>query len=238
MDLQKINEFLKVSTISDGYGGGSGSGSGSGYCSGNGDGNGSGSGYGSGNGSGYGNGSGDGNGDGNGYGSGSGSGNGSGNGNGYGNGNGSGIKTFNNYSIHIIDNIQTIVTNIKNDVAKGFILNKDLTLTACYIVRNDYYYSHGKTLKEALKSLTDKTLLNLPIEKRIENFKQVFTDFNKKYKASLLYDWHFNLTGSCKFGRDSFVRNNGIDLKSKYSIHEFIELTKNEYNGDIIKQLI
>ena len=190
------------------------------------------------NGNGYGDGNGDGDGNGNGYGYGDGNGDGKGYGYGDGNGNGNGIKTFNNYSIHIIDNIQTIVTNIKNDVAKGFILNKDLTLTACYIVRDDYYYSHGKTLKEALKSLTDKTLLNLPIEKRIENFKQVFTDFNKKYKASLLYDWHYFLTGSCNMGRVSFINQNNINLNTdSFTVLEFIEKTENQYGSDIIKKL-
>jgi len=39
-------------------------------------------------------------------------------------------------------------------------------------------------------------------------------------------------------GRDNFVKSNGIDLNKTYSINEFIELTKNQYGGEIIKQLI
>ena len=80
-------------------------------------------------------------------------------------------------------------------------------------------------------------LLSLPVEKRIENFKSVFKDYNKKYKASKFYDWHFKLTGSCKMGRDNFCKSKGINLKGTYSVNEFIELTKNEYRGDIIKLL-
>jgi hypothetical protein len=219
MEIQ-LKHFLRpLLQLSDGYG------SGYGY------------GYGYGNSSGYGNGYGNGDGDGNGYGSGNG--NGYGSGYGSGDGDGSGIKTINNQIIHIIDNIQTIIKSVKNDVAKGFILQKDLSLKPCYVVRNDYYYTHGNTLKEALQSLEDKTLLNLSIPQRIENFKNQFKDFNKKVKASLLYNWHFKLTGSCKMGRDNFCIEKNIDLtKDKLTIFEFIELTKNSYNGNIIKQLL
>jgi len=185
-----------------------------------------------------GNGNGNGNGYGDSYGYGNGNGYGNDNGNGYGNGDGNGIKKFNNQIVYIIDNQQTIITSIKNDVAKGYLLNKDLTLTSCFIVRNDYCYAHGSTLKEALKSLDDKTTLTLPVEKRIENFKNQFKNYNLKIKASLLYDWHFKLTGSCKMGRDSFCSNNSINLqKDKFTINEFIKLTENEYNGHIIKLL-
>lgn len=154
------------------------------------------------------------------------------------NGNG-GIILFNRKKVYLIDNTKTIITSLKNDIAKGFIINDDLTLKSCFIVRNDYYYSHGTTLKEALKSLHEKTEINLPIEKRIENFKNQFKSFQFKQKASLLYDWHFKLTGSCKMGRDIFVKNHNIDLKKdKFTILEFIELTKNEYNGNIVKMLL
>lgn len=40
-------------------------------------------------------------------------------------------------------------------------------------------------------------------------------------------------------GRDNFIKNNKIDiLKDKFTVLEFIELTKNQYGGDVIKQLI
>jgi len=224
MDLQQINHFLRPLILShNGYGDGNGNGNGDGYGYGNGDGYGYGNGYGYGYGDGNGNGYSDGNGD----------------GSGYGNGNGDGILSINNQKIYLIDNIQTILTSIKNDVAQGFILESNLTLSPCYIVRNDYHYAHGITLKEALESLNDKTLLSLPIEKRIEIFKNEFKDFNCKQKAILLYDWHFKLTGSCKMGRNSFIQTHDIDLdKDEFSINEFIELTKNSYGGDIIKQLL
>ena len=254
MDFQKIKlDFFRPLITFTSDGNGDGSGNGYGYGDGNGDGNGDGYGYGDGSGNGDGDGNGDGYGDGNGNGHGYGNGYGNGNGHGYGyghgyghgygNGNGhgygDGIISFNNQKVYIIDKIQTIIKSIKNDIAKGFILNGDLSLDECYIVRNDYFYSHGKTLKEALKSLTDKTESNLPIELRIKQFQAKFNNYNLKQKASLLYDWHFKLTGSCKTGRDSFCLNHNIDLKKdKFTIYEFIELTKNSYGSEVIKQLL
>ncbi len=239
MEILALGNFLRPSISygdGSGYGYGSGDGDGSGDGYGSGDGDGSGDGYGSGDGSGYG--SGYSSGYSSGYGDGSGSGSGSGDGDGDGDGSGDGIKYFNNHKIHNIDSIETILVSIKNDVAKGFILNRDLTLEKCFIVRNDYFFSHGNTLKEALISLEEKTALKMPIEKRIEYFKSKFSDFNLKQKSKLLYDWHFKLTGSCKMGRDNFCKENSINLsKDKLTVNEFISLTENYYGGEIIKML-
>lgn len=241
MDVQKLKHFLRPLIIinNNGYGYGNGYGNGYGYGNGNGYGSGNGYGYGSSNGDSYGDGYGDGDGGGNGDGNGDGGGNGDGygDGDGDGGGNGYGIKKFNKQNIYIIDKIQTSITFVKNDVAKGFILLSNLTLQPCYIVRNDYHYAHGKTIKEALKSLQDKTYSNLPVEKRIENFKKEFKDYSKKVKGNILYNWHFKLTCSCKLGRDNFCKENNIDLTKSYTINEFIKLTENSYGGDIIKQL-
>lgn len=187
--------------------------------------NGSGDGYGNGNGNGYGNGDGYGNGNRSGY--------------GYEDGSGDGIKSFNGNLIYNIDSTKTIITSIRGNIARGFILNTDLSTSPCFIVKNNYCFSHGKTLKEALFSLEKKSILKIPIDMRINNFKKTFTDFNKKIKCSILYDWHYILTGSCKMGRDSFCQTHKINLKKdKCTIFEFIELTKNSYGSEIIKKLL
>jgi hypothetical protein len=203
--------------------------------------------YSYGNGNGYGGGNCNGgysNGNGNGYGGGNGNGGyGSGNGNGYGGGNHSsygysGIKSINGDKVYTIDGVNTIIKSIKGNIAKGFILRNDLTLVPCYIVKNDYFFAHGDTIKAALKSLQEKTDLNLPIPQRIINFKNQFHDFNVKIKAQVLYDWHFKLTGSCKTGRDTFCINNNINIeKDKFTVNEFIALTKDSYKGEIIELL-
>ena len=221
----------------DGYGDGDGdgSGSGSGYGSGSGSGDGDGSGYGSGSGSGYGSGSGSGDGDGSGSGSGSGSGYGYGDGDGY----GDGIKTFNGDKVYIIDDIPTIIKHIHDNVAKGYILNDDFTLTKTFVAKENGKFAHGETLHDAFASLQEKLYDDSTEEERIEAFKKHFPDFTKKVSAKELFYWHHVLTGSCKQGRLSFCINKGIDIeKDSFTIYEFIELTKESYNGDIIKKLL
>ena len=247
--MESIEEFLKIELGSgSGYGDGSGSGYGSGYGDGDGSGSGSGygygDGYGDGSGSGYGDGSGSGYGSGYGDGDGSGSGSGYGYGDGYGDGSGSGygygdgIKTFNNFEIYIIDDIPTIIKQARNNIAKGFILENDLTLTPCYIVKGHNYFSHGKTVKKAFEDLQNKIFENINPEEAIELFLKEFADLDKKYPAKAFYVWHNRLTGSCEAGRNSFVKNGGYDLeKDTFTVLEFIEITENAYGGDIIKQL-
>lgn len=237
--MENIKEFLKIDTDygSDynfnfnsnydyGYG------YGSGYASGSGSSDGSGYGCSDGDGSGYGHGCG--------YGSGYGSGYGNGDGSGYSNGYGSGydIKSFDNQTVYLIDFIQTIISSIKGNIAKGFILNNDLTLSECYIVKEDNKFAHGKTLHEAFESLQEKLQNTYTDEERISKFNSLFPDYSKKYSAKDLFNAHNLLTDSCKFGRESFCKSNNINLSTDmFTIYEFIELTKNQYNGDIIKML-
>ena len=211
----KIKQFLNT-------------GSGSGYGDGDGDG------YGSG----YGSGSGYGDGDGDGYGSGYGSGSGYGDGDGDGYGDGYGVKSVNGNTIYIVDNIPTIITNVKGNIAKGFIFQSDLSLTPCFIVKGNNQFSHGSTLHEAFESLQEKLYDDSTEEERIDKFKEKFSDFSKKYSAKELFVWHHILTGSCKAGRESFCRDKGIDVDNdKFTVYEFIELTKNSYGGEVIRKL-
>ena len=227
----KIKQFLNT-----GYGYGSGFGDGSGDGSGFGDG----SGYGSGDGSGFGDGSGygDGYGYGYGYGDGSGDGYGYGYGDGSGDGYGYGVKSVNGNTIYIVDNIPTIITNVKGNIAKGFIFQSDLSLTPCFIVKGNNQFSHGSTLHEAFESLQEKLYDDSTEEERIDKFKENFSDFSKKYSAKELFVWHHILTGSCKAGRESFCRDKGIDVDNdKFTVYEFIELTRNSYGGEVIRKL-
>ena len=232
---EQIRKFL---SIYSGYGYGDGSGSGSGYGSGDGygygDGDGSGYGDGDGDGYGYGDGSGSGSGDGSGYGYGDGSGYGHGHGDGY----GDGIKTFNGDKAYIIDDIPTIIKHVHDNVAKGYILNDDFTLTETFVAKRNGKFAHGETLHEAFASLQEKLYDDSTEEERLEAFKKHFQDFTKKVSAKELFHWHHVLTGSCKQGRLSFCANKGIDIDNDtYTVHEFIELTQYSYGGDIIRKL-
>ena len=231
----KIKAFLTVSYGSgdgSGSGYGSGDGSGSGYGSGYGDGSGYGSGDGSGSGYGYGDG------DGSGYGYGDGDGDGYGYGDGSGSGDGYGIKRFNRETVYQIDGVNTLIRSARGNTAHGAILNGDLTLTPCYIVKQDNVFAHGETLREAMEALRDKLFEDMPEEERIDAFLRE-TDRQKTYPTQYFYDWHHRLTGSCDMGRKQFAHAHGIDLEhGMMTLTEFLELTKNAYGGDVIRKVI
>ena len=224
-----VNEFLNIYQLfKNGTGSKSGDGFGYGFSGGDGDsfGNGDGFGDGSGYGFGFGDGSGDGSGSGYGYGSGDGDG-------------GTDIIIYNNQIVYNIDTVPTIIEHVRNNIASGYILQNDFTLTKCFIVKENNYFSHGSTLKEAYKSLFKKLNNNYTIEEKIIKFKNEFKDFSKKYPAKSFFVWHNVLTNSCKLGRLSFVKDKNINLeKDFFTVYEFIELTKNLYNGENIMKLL
>lgn len=227
-------ESLMIDKLSDsgyGYGYGSGCGSGYGYDYDYGCGCGSGSSDGSGSGYGYGYGFGSD------YGSGYGYGSGSGYGYGFGFGCGCGILSFKRQKVYMIDGIQSVITAVYGNVAKGFILQQDLSLSPCYIAKQGDVFAHGDTLKQAVAALADKLFDDMPEDERIDEFFKTH-DSNKKYPARDLYDWHHKLTGSCEAGRMAFVKDHEIDLDTDtYTVSEFVELCKNSYGGDTIKKL-
>ena len=211
----KIKNFLNLS-----YDDGSDSDSGSGY------GYSSGSGYGSG----YGSGSGDGDDDGYGYGYGSGSGSDSGDGS----GDGSGVKEVNGDTVYIVDDVPTIIKSVRDNIAQGFILQHDLTLTPCYVVKEQNRFAHGETLHDALSALQEKLYDDSIEEERIEAFRKKFPKYDTPYPNRDLFAYHHVLTGSCRMGRESFCKDRGIDLDGSTTVREFVELTKDSYGGDVI----
>ena len=211
MDVLKIEKFLSV---------GSGCGYGDGYGNGRGDGRGCGNGYGCG------------------YGYGSGNGYGEGNGNGSGDGNGNGIKNINGHNVYNVDDTPTIFTHIHGNVAKGYILERNVIFKPCYIVKGNGYFAHGETLQEAQNALEEKIIDEMDVEEKIKLFKEKFPDVNKKYPVKDFYQWHHNLTGSCEMGRKSFANSHNIDIDNDMmTVKEFIKLTENAYCGEVIKEL-
>ena len=250
-----IREFLSTGRgRGSGYGTGYGTGFGNGFGNGDGfgDGRGRGSGYGTGNGSGtgydYGKGRGNGNGFGNGCGSGFGDGCGSGLVRGLGRGNdcgsgagpgydySKGIKSINGEKVYRVDGVQTIIRHVRGNVAKGAILCSDLSLTPCYIAKQDNSFAHGKTLHEAVQALRGKLLRTVPVEERISAFVAEHPTLDGLHGNRDFYDWHHLLTGSCELGRMTFAQNRGIDLEGKMTVREFLELTKNDFGGGVIRK--
>ena len=190
------------------------------------------SGYGSGDGSGSGDGYGGG--DGYGYGSGYGDSSGYGSGSGY----GDGVKSLNGEIVVLVDEVPTIIRSIHGNAARGAIVRCDLTLRDCWIVKQDGFFAHGDTLRGAMEALRDKLMEDMPEDERIDAFLRE-TDRKKPYPAQYFYDWHHRLTGSCDMGRKAFARDHGIDLKDgTMTLHEFLELTKNAYGGEVIRRVL
>lgn len=156
---------------------------------------------------------------------------------GYGSGDDLGVKEINGNIVCIIDDIPTIITSVRNNIAKGFIVKNDLQFKPCYIVKENNHFAHGFTLKDAFMSLQEKLYDDSTEEERIEAFMKQFPEYDVKYDNMDLFVYHHVLTGSCRMGREAFMSNKGLSLDGKTSVRDFVELTKDAYGGDIIKNL-
>lgn len=197
-----------------------------------------GSGYGYVDGNGYGYGFGPRHDDGSGYGLGKGCGAGrddnSGRCNGYGNG---GIKALNGNTIDYIDGVPTIIKQVRSNIACGYIVKDDLTLSPCFIAKVGNSFAHGKTLKGAVADAENKEIERLPTKERIKTFREHFGNLDSEHTGREFYDWHHILTGSCRMGRDEFCKANEIDLEKKYTVRYFLQITGNSYGCEIIKKV-
>ena len=158
-------------------------------------------------------------------------------GKGYGDSDNAGLKEINGKKVYMVDETSTIFTSVRGNVAQGFIVQSDLQLTPCFIVKENNKFAHGNTLRDAFTSLQEKLYDDSTEEERIEVFKKKFPDYEEKYDNKDLFAYHHVLTGSCRMGRESFVKDKGLSLDGKTSVREFVELTKDAYGGDIIKEL-
>lgn len=229
--IDKILKFLKIDNDINNFNSGYGSGTGSGSFSGTGDGSGYGDGYSSG------------------YGSGDGTGYSSVSGTGFGYGSGAGLGSFFNNDLGIkiikldndfvfyVDGIPTIFEKIHNDIAKCEIVDwRDFSKKSCYVVKNECYFAHGETVREAFQELQDKVFANMDIGERINEFIKVFNK-KDKYRGEDFYNWHHILTGSCKMGRKQFFEVNGYSFDDLFTVKEFIKICENAYGREVIKRL-
>ena len=145
------------------------------------------------------------------------------------------ILTFNGNIVDCIDMLPTIIIQVKDNFAKGYIIKDDLTLESCYIAKVGNFFAHGKTLKEAVTDAVKKQGKNMSIEERIKKFVETFDSLDSKHTGKEYYDWHHILTNSCQMGRDKFCEAHGIDLSKKYTVKYFLDITKNSYGSNVIK---
>ena len=147
------------------------------------------------------------------------------------------MKDINGNHVYIVDEIQTIIKSVRDNIAQGFVVQSDLTLKPCYIVKEQNMFAHGDTLHDAFTALQEKLYDDNTEEERIEAFRKKFPEYDTPYPNRDLFAYHHVLTGSCRMGRESFCKDKGIDLDGSTTVREFVELTKDSYGGDVICKL-
>lgn len=147
------------------------------------------------------------------------------------------LKKFNGNDVYYVDNIPCYFLAIKDGLAKVKIIKDDFTTEVRYISKQGNLFAHGKTKEEASQSVLDKHFASLSFAEKKSEFIKKFKK-NDKHKANIFFDWHHILTGSCKSGRLDFIQSRGISLESEMTVLDFLQVTQNEYNGAIIKEIL
>ena len=167
---------------------------------------------------------------------GDGSGSGYGDGSGYGYGDGYGLKSLCGEPVYMIDGVPTIITGLRGFAAMGFIVMTDLSKRKTFVVKGGGKFAHGEDLHAAQAALEEKLFDDMPIEEKLEAFREQFTP-GESYTVADFYDWHHRLTGSCTQGRDAFAKDHELSMNDAMTPEEFIDLTKDAFGGRIIRQL-
>ena len=156
---------------------------------------------------------------------------------GYGDGDGHNIKSYNGRAVYEIDGVQTLIDEIRHGFGVGSILNSDLTLTPCYVVKANNLFAHGETPCKAMEALRDKLLDGMTEDERIAAFWECHNR-EEKYNGRDLWHWHHRLTGSCEMGRNQLAADRGIDIdNSEWTVAEFVALCRDSYGGSVIRRL-
>ena len=124
----------------------------------------------------------------------------------------------------IVDDILSKVIKRKGNVLK--VINHSDTEES-YIIEQNGYYSHGRTLDEARESLVYKLST-----RDLSEFKSLTPEsILTKEEAIRLY---MSVTGACAFGTRQFIDSR--DLKEEYSVQEIIKLTTGQYGNQKLKE--
>lgn len=147
------------------------------------------------------------------------------------------IKKFNGNKIYRVAGINAIITRIKRNVAKGYIVNVDFSLTSCYIIKSYGLFAYGETLQRARESLEKNFFDTLWHREIISEFIYEFGE-NKKYHAMDFYNWCCEQTRDCEGVIKVFLEEHEIDLeKDAMTVKEFIERIKNSHLERILDKL-
>ena len=125
----------------------------------------------------------------------------------------------------IIDGIVSEVLSHKGNIYKVKNLGEE---EVSYIVQDGDIYSHGDTLKQAKDSLIYKISNRDTTKYESMKLDTVLT----KREAIEMYRC---ITGACETGTRYFVEHLS-EVKSEYTIKEIIDLTKGQYNWELLNK--
>ena len=89
--------------------------------------------------------------------------------------------------------------------------------------------AHGKDLKSCLLDLRFKEA-----KRDVSSYKSLTLDSELSFEDMIIC--YRVITGACQFGVDKFIEENLGTPKEKYKIREIIELTGNQYGGNVFSK--
>ena len=132
----------------------------------------------------------------------------------------------------------TVITHVNGNIARGYIVNKDLTTKDCFVAKVGNSFAHGDTSHDALCDAQAKYDKRKPLSERIADFLAKYPTLDTVAANADLFVAHHILTGSCLMGRKQFAQEHDIDVEhGSMTIREFIELTSNAYGKEAILRL-
>jgi hypothetical protein len=126
-----------------------------------------------------------------------------------------------NHKIKMIDGIATIVRSKKKrdafTIYEGLLFNRK---EKCYVASRDKYFAHAETIKEAIEDVNFKFLQdNLEVKDLVNEIKDKKTMSVSEFRL---------LTGACKMGCESFMKQNNL-TETTYPLTKALDLLKNQF---------
>jgi hypothetical protein len=137
------------------------------------------------------------------------------------------LQKFKGKRVYYFDDIPCIVHKVKydRDYLQVEVIENDLhTTRMAFIVYKGGEIAHGDTLEEAENAALEKYYSGKDFEELAALFISTCPSLEQKEKVSDLYRWHGLLTGSCKFGRDRWMRERSLTFEDEMTVGEFLSI--------------
>ena len=138
------------------------------------------------------------------------------------------IITQANHKIQMIDGIATVIRSKKKrdefTIYEGSLFNRK---EKCFVAKRDKYYAHGETIKQAIEDVNFKFLQeNLEVQDLVNQIKRKQTISVSEFRL---------LTGACKMGCESFMKQNNL-TETTYPLTKALDLLKNQFGWSKIQE--